>query len=262
MTSCIEDNRIHDNDSMIVDDPAPDNDYGANGIVWHKVTGATVAVGNQLWGNRASSHDYGTDGGAFEIWGSSNVEIEGNVAWDNDNVVETGSDGPECRNISFRRNVAYAVNFGVGLILRCASDSLIANNVFDGLRNYAFELSDRSSGTSFARSIDGLRIVDNIVVGSLVYAIRNDLPASVVLDYNLLPRLRFVARFPGGVTSTIDRPPKGDRAGATLDRRRPVVRGPRFPRLSDQARVTSDRPRLAGGARSVIPGGRARHRGL
>jgi hypothetical protein len=199
----IEDNRIHDNDSMVVDDPAPDNDYGANGIVWHKVTGPTVAIGNQVWGNRAPSHDYGTDGGAFEIWGSSNVVIEGNVAWDNDNVVETGSDGPQCENISFRRNVAYAVNFGVGLILRCARDSLVANNVFDGLRNYAFELSDRSSGTSFARSIDGLRIVDNIVVGSLAYAIRNDLPASVVLDYNLLPGGRFVARLPGGVTSTI-----------------------------------------------------------
>ena len=197
----IEDNRIHDSDSMIVNDTAPDNDYGANAIVWYEVTGHTLALGNQVWSNRASSHDYGTDGGAFEIWASSNAEIVGNVAWDNDNVMETGSDGPECEHLSFRRNVAYAANFGVGLILRCARDSLIANNVLDGLRSYAFELSDRSGGNSFATSIDGLRIVDNIVVGTLPYAIRNALRLDVVLDYNILPLRRTVARFPKAVTS-------------------------------------------------------------
>ena len=246
----IEDNRIHDNDSMVIDDSAPDNDYGANGIVWHKVTGSTMAVANQVWGNRASSHDYGTDGGAFEIWGSSNIEIVDNVAWDNDNVMETGSDGPQCENISFRRNVAYAVNFGVGLILRCARDSLIANNVFDGLRSYAFELSDRSSGTSFARSIDGLRIVDNIVTGSLVYSIRNDLPSSVVLDYNLLPRGRTVARFPRGVSS-----------GTILDFRRAtgqeqhsIVGDPRFvDPASHDYRIRPGSPAIDRGS-PAIPG--------
>ncbi len=198
----IERNQIHDSDSMIVNDTAPNNDYGANGIVWHKVTGPTIARDNQVWANQAPSHDYGHDGGAFEIWGSSNAEIVGNVAWDNVNVLETGSDGPECENISFRRNVVYAVNFGVGLILRCARDGLIANNVFDHLRSYAFELSDRSGGNEFATSIDGLRIVNNVVVGSLVYSIRNALPASVVLDYNLLPQRRAIATFPRGVPAS------------------------------------------------------------
>lgn len=198
----IEDNQIHDSDSMIIDDPAPDNDYGANGIVWHKVSGTTIARRNQVWANRAVSHDYGHDGGAFEIWGSSNAEIVDNVAWDNENVLETGSDGPECEHNSFVRNVAYAVNLGVGLILRCARDGLIANNVLDHLRSYAFELSDQASGNGFATSIDGLRIVNNIVVGSLVYSIRNALPGSVVLDYNLLPERRAIALFPKGVSST------------------------------------------------------------
>jgi parallel beta-helix repeat protein len=181
----IEHNAIHDSDSMIVNDAAPDNDFGANAIIWHKVTGTTIARDNQIWSNRAASHDYGTDGGAFEIWGSSNMEITGNTAWDNVNVLETGSDGPACSNISFTRNTAFTTNRGVGLILRCASDSLFAHNVLDRVEDYAFELSDRSGGNHFANSIAGLRIVDNIVVGTPLYVIRNDLPASVTLDYNL-----------------------------------------------------------------------------
>lgn len=197
----IEGNRIHDSDSMVVDDPQPNNDYGGNGIVWHDVTGATVARGNELWANRATSTDYGYDGGAFEIWGSSNIEITDNVAWDNVNVMETGSDGRPCANVTFARNVAFAPSFGVGLILRCAEDGLVANNVLDGLRSYAFELSDRTSGNGFATSIDGLRIVNNIVVGSLVYSVAINLPASVVLDYNLTNRGHLVARFPRGATS-------------------------------------------------------------
>ena len=220
----IEDNRIHDSDSMVVNDSAPDNDYGANGIIWHKVTGATAARGNQLWANRAASLDYGSDGGAFEIWGSSNVEITGNTVWDNVNVLETGTDGPDCVNVTFRRNVAFVTTAGVGLILRCARDSLIANNVLDHLRSYAFELSDRSGGNRFAASIEGLRIVDNIVVGSLVYAIRNDLPATVVLDYNLFPRGFPVARLPRGVTFTTIR----DFAAATGREQHSLAADPRF----------------------------------
>jgi hypothetical protein len=179
-------NRIHDSNSMIVDDPEPDNDFGANAIIWHKVTGRTSAIDNQIWDNHAPSHDYGTDGGAFEIWGSSNLSISGNTAWNNENVMETGSDGPPSENISFVRNTAWVTSHGVGLILRCAEDGLIAHNLMDGLDGYAFELSDRSTGNRFATSIDGLRIVDNIVLDSLVYSIRSPLPGSVETDYNLV----------------------------------------------------------------------------
>jgi Right handed beta helix region/Protein of unknown function (DUF1565) len=192
-------NRIHDNASMIVDDPKPDNDFGANGISWHKVTGRTSAIDNQIWDNQAPSHDYGTDGGAFEIWGSSNMTISGNTVWNNDNVMETGSDGPPCANITFIRNTAWQTRQGVGLILRCAEDGLVAHNLIDGVDDYAFNLSDRSGGNQFATSIDGLRIVDNIVIGSLVYDITNEIPASVETDYNLVwePFHAPVARFPG-----------------------------------------------------------------
>lgn len=193
----IERNAIHDSDSMIVNDPAPNNDFGANAIIWHKVTGVTIARDNQVWSNRAASHDYGTDGGAFEIWGSSNMQITENSAWDNVNVMETGSDGPPCSNISFTRNTAFSTGRGVGLILRCASDSLFAHNVLDRVQDYAFELSDRLGGNEFANSIAGLRILDNIVVGTPLYVIRDKISSSVVLDYNLAWPLRgFLAQLP------------------------------------------------------------------
>jgi hypothetical protein len=192
-------NRIHNNNAMIVDDPQPDNDFGANGISWHKVTGRTSAIDNEIWDNQASSHDYGTDGGAFEIWGSSNMTISGNTVWNNDNVMETGSDGPPCENITFVRNTAWQTRQGVGLILRCAESGLVAHNLIDGVDDYAFNLSDRSGGNQFATAIDGLRIVDNIVVDSLVYDITNPIPSSVETDYNLVwePFHAPVARFPG-----------------------------------------------------------------
>jgi hypothetical protein len=204
-------NRIHDNNSMIVDDPAPDNDFGANGIAWHKVTGPTSAIDNELWDNHAPSHDYGSDGGAFEIWGSSNMTISGNTAWNNENVMETGSDGPPCFNIRFVGNTAWVTDRGVGLILRCAESGLVAHNLLDSVDDYAFNLSDRSGGNRFATSIDGLRIVDNIVVDSLVYDIANSIPESVETDYNLVwePFHAPVAKFPGfRFAQTVDELPR------------------------------------------------------
>jgi len=191
-------NRIHNSNSMIVDDPTPDNDFGANAIIWHKVTGRTSAIDNEIWDNHAPSHDYGSDGGAFEVWGSSNLTISGNTTWNNENVMETGSDGPPCADITFVRNTAWVTQHGVGLILRCAENGLVAHNLIDGVDDYAFNLSDRSGGNPFATSIAGLRIVDNIVVDSLVYDIGNPIPSSVETDYNLVwePFHAPVARLP------------------------------------------------------------------
>ena len=191
----IDGNRIHDNDSMVVNDPAPNNDFGANAIIWHKVDGPTVARGNQVWANRAPSIDYGIDGGAFEIWGSSNITISDNVAWDNVNVVETGTDGPACQRIRFERNVAYTVQHGVGLILRCASDSLVAHNTIVGVAAYAFELSHGAS--SFGGSIEGLRILNNLVADTRLLVTHGQLPTTVQVDYNLIWR-------PGQAIAQID----------------------------------------------------------
>lgn len=187
----IEDNDIHGNAGMVVNDSAPNNDFGANAIIFHETTGSIVVHRNRISGHRAESIDYGTDGGAFEIWGASNLEISENLVWDNENVLETGSGGEPCENISFVRNVAYnAASWGrsIGMILRCASDSIVAHNTFDGLDWFTWELSHEEPGSTFGHSIDGLRILNNISVNSRAYVIRTDLPDGVVLDYNLFHR--------------------------------------------------------------------------
>jgi parallel beta-helix repeat protein len=95
-------NRIHHNSRMVT------SSRGGNGIVFTKTTGLIKATGNLLWGNRARHlTDSGYDGGAFEVYGASDLWITGNVLGDNYNVMETGTDGPApCSRISFARNVA------------------------------------------------------------------------------------------------------------------------------------------------------------
>jgi len=180
-------NRIHENDRMVT------SSRGGNGVVFTKTVGQVTATNNLLWGNRAPHPaDSGYDGGAFEIYAASDLRIEGNVVWDNNNVMETGTDGTaQCSRLRFVRNVAYGAgtvpNETQGMILRCAADSLIANNTFDGLDTFAFYVS--VSG-AYAGSVDGLRIEDNIVAGGRSYSLAAGLPPSLVIDYNL--------SYPGG----------------------------------------------------------------
>ena len=177
----ISSNRIHDNDRMVT------SSRGGNGIVFTKTTGLVQVIGNKLWGNRARHlSDSGYDGGAFEVYGASDLSITGNLMWDNNNVMETGTDGTAaCSRITFARNVAYGPGTvpreTQGLILRCASSSLFANNTFDGIDTFAFYVS--TSG-SYAGSIAGLRIENNIVVRGRAYSL-GPRPTSVVIDHNL-----------------------------------------------------------------------------
>ena len=186
----ISGNRIHHNNRMVT------SSRGGNGIVFAKTSGLVTVSGNTLWGNRARHlTDNGYDGGAFEVYASSNLRITGNIMWDNNNVMETGTDGSApCSHINFTRNVAYGpgtvVNETQGVILRCASSSLIANNTFDGLDTFAFYVT--ASG-SFAGSIGGLRIENNIVLRGRIYSLDKGLPGSLVIDHNL--------DFPGGSTA-------------------------------------------------------------
>jgi parallel beta-helix repeat protein len=183
-------NRIHHNDHMVT------SSRGGNGIVFTKTSGVITVSGNRLWGNRARHlADSGYDGGAFEVYGASDLRITGNVMWDNNNVMETGTDGSaSCSRITFARNIAYGPGTVAretqGLILRCASSSLFANNTFDGIDTFAFYVS--TSG-SYAGSISGLRIENNIVVRGRAYSLGKGLPTSVVIDHDLA--------FPGGSTA-------------------------------------------------------------
>jgi parallel beta-helix repeat protein len=176
-------NRIHHNDRMVT------SSRGGNGIVFTKTNGTITVTNNRLWGNRARHlTDSGYDGGAFEVYGASDLRISGNVMWDNNNVMETGTDGTApCSRITFTRNIAYGAGTvpgeTQGLILRCAASSLFAHNTFDGLDTFAFYVS--GSG-SYAGSIAGLRIENNIVARGRAYSIGRQVPDTVVIDHGLV----------------------------------------------------------------------------
>jgi parallel beta-helix repeat protein len=176
-------NRIHDNNRMVT------ASRGGNGISFAKTNGVISVTGNLLWGNRARHlTDAGYDGGAFEVFGASDLRIVGNTVWNNNNVMETGTDGTApCARITFLRNIAYGAgtvpNETQGMLLRCASNSIVAHNVFDGLDGCAFYVT--ATGL-FSGSISGLRVVDNIVVRGRAYSLARGLPTSVLIDYNLV----------------------------------------------------------------------------
>ena len=187
----ILDNSIHDNDRMIVNTTSPSNDdHGANGVIFLETTGATLASGNQLWGNRAPSHDYGYDGSAFEIYGASDVTITANTMWNNKQVMETGTDGRACNNLTFTRNVAWSATtvsgWARGLLFACASNSLVAFNTLDG-----FDISDvsivYSAGYKYQGSLSGLKVEDNVLIsnGAPVYHLETP-PAGVTVDRNVV----------------------------------------------------------------------------
>jgi hypothetical protein len=172
----IADNDIYRNDRLIVNDPAPGNDRGANGTLFHTTTGHIRVTGNRIWGNRGPSHDWVNDGGAFELCAASNLEISHNVVWDNENVMETGTDGSgPCANNRFFRNVAYAGGRlpSGGMILRCASGMLVANNTLAELPRFAFDVDIDGR---YGGSVAGLRIVNN--VASSATATRASWPSS------------------------------------------------------------------------------------
>ena len=202
----ITNNRVHDNNKLIVSTPCSQNchdDVGGEGIALVKSTGHVTVSGNLVWANRAVSSDWGYDGGAFSVYGASNWTIRDNVTWNNRNVIETGTDPAQtpCDNNTFVRNLNYAattVDQTVGLVIRCASNTLIANNTFVGMQSFVFDITN-NQGT-WGGSIAGLRILNNIISApSEAYAIETwPLPSSVVIDYNLVNRT-----VPGSIGSVI-----------------------------------------------------------
>jgi parallel beta-helix repeat protein len=188
----IRDNRIHDNDQMMVNTAdVRGDDVGGEGVALVRSTGNVVVTDNRIWGNRAASYDYGYDGGAFSIYAAYNWTIRDNVTWDNRNVLETGTDAAKtaCDNNRFVRNLNYAatsVDVTVGMVLRCASNTTVANNTFEGMQSFVFDISHMRA--SWGGSIEGLRIVNNVIsaASGKIYGIESTLPASVVIDNNVL----------------------------------------------------------------------------
>ena len=153
-----------------------------------------MATNNTIHGNRAPSYDYGYDGGAFEIYGSSGATMAGNRIWDNQDVIETGTDGAPCANNIFARNVAWGGNNKSvvslrgpqvnGIILRCGQNMLIANNTFQDLDYWVYDIS--ASG-GFAGNISGFKIENNVSYQAAhkIYAIEVALPGDAVIDHNV-----------------------------------------------------------------------------
>ena len=187
----IRDNDIHDNDRMIRNTPTPtDDDYGAVGVSLEATSGPVLVEGNRLWGNRAPSFDYTWDGGAFSIFGASGVTMSGNLVWDNENVLETGTDGGACANNRFLRNVAWGATSrgrSWGIFLRCGTGMLIAHNTIVALDTFVFSLGDDYG--RYAGSIAGARIEDNILAmtgDSTVFGLAA--PASLPTDLTISPQ--------------------------------------------------------------------------
>lgn len=170
----ISNNRIFGNTKAV------DSGRGMEGINFYESTGTITISGNLLWNN----------GTHFEIYGASNLTFTGNVTW-NGEIMETGTDGLPCANNRYIRNVGYrGAGFGSeptnGMILRCASNNLVAQNTFDGFDQFAFDIVDGSTGVPYGGSIAGLRILNNIVTGGRAFSIDSALPSSVKIDYNLV----------------------------------------------------------------------------
>lgn len=188
----VTNNLIHDNNQMMVNTPGIANDdVGAEGVSLVRSTGNVLVSSNYLWGNRARSYDYTWDGGAFSIYAASNWTITNNITWDNENILETGTDAAKtpCAGNAFTRNLNYAATTAgrtYGMVLRCASDTLIANNTFAGIQEFVFALSHNKG--SWGASIDGLRILNNIVSISTgeIFRIESALPVSIVIDNDLV----------------------------------------------------------------------------
>ena len=186
----IRNNRVHHTDKMVRNtaDVAHD-DYGGDGITFTRTAGPVTATGNRVWSNRAKSFDYGWDGGAFSIYAASRVAIEDNVMWDNENVLETGTDNRNpCDGNRFVRNVAYGALSApggrlYGMFLRAAENMLVAHNTFHDLE---WVFSVMAIPETFKGSIEGLRIVNNVASARVkVWGIEGSVPASVVIDRNL-----------------------------------------------------------------------------
>lgn len=171
----LSENRIHTNNREL------DEHRGSTGVNFYYTDGPITLRANELIDNHGQN---------VEIYSASGVSIEDNRvagAWD---AIETGTDEPEleCHDLRIVRNVFYRSSSGPaeqrGIYLRCASDSLVAHNTIDGMDFFAIGLSHQAG--SFGGSIDGLRVLNNVLVNGRPYSIDTALPSSVVVDYNLV----------------------------------------------------------------------------
>ncbi len=165
-------NSIHDNNSMIRNTPRRDDDFGGSAVGFENLTtrnGAVVAY-NDIYNNVAPSHDYVTDGGGFDLFQSSNVQVRNNRMWNNENILESGYGAtPVCNNDVFANNVASGRSAGsrlhhsIGMFLRCGSNMRITGNRFSHLDWWTFDIQPPNGAVGPLR---GLTVTGNTITQS------------------------------------------------------------------------------------------------
>lgn len=95
----VKNSQIVDNNKMSVDDPGGDNDSGAFGILLNGDD--NVITGNTITGSFATSHDYGYDGAAVEVYNGDRNQITYNLTANNETFTELGisGDGASADNV-------------------------------------------------------------------------------------------------------------------------------------------------------------------
>lgn len=160
------DSAIHDHAAMLVDGQG--GARGANATNFYHATGPALVARNRIWGNRARSSVFGFDGGAFEVYGSRGITYDGNELWDNQNVMELGTDGPP-NAVRLLRTFARGSADGTapvpgpsqGILLRACDPCLIAANTLIDLDDWTLLLVDRDH--SGGRRNAGVRFTGNLV---------------------------------------------------------------------------------------------------
>jgi parallel beta-helix repeat protein len=164
----VANNRIHDNDVLIHNTKEElDDDFGAVGIQFVTVSDGATAEGNVLYRNQTESSDYVTEGGAFDIYQSSNIIIRRNLMINNEIMLETGTaaDG-DCLNNTFAENIAFGKSSdnkngrAFGILLRCANHMAVVNNILSTADEWIFLIT---AGGKFDGSVTGLKIEGNSV---------------------------------------------------------------------------------------------------
>jgi len=190
----IANNNVHDQDVIVRNTVAPDDDFGGYGLGATFITDnpGPVFRGNVVRRNYGPSTDYTVDGGGIEIYDALNTTITGNTFAANNGVMETGSgNNGTCGGIVFSDNTATGdqdppgMDSDSGLVLRCAAGMVIQGNTFVDLTSFTFLLA---TGDDFSGSIAGLKIRGNTVTrrsGAVVYRLQYaaGTPA-VVVDAN------------------------------------------------------------------------------
>lgn len=131
----IKNSKFVDNNRMSVDTPGGDDDSGAFGILLNGDD--NTVTGNTITGSFATSHDYGYDGAAVELYNGDRNQITYNRTANNETFTELGrsSDGGAADNVFAYNEILSDQPRGLFLVTRGAEDNfgpvtgtVVANN--------------------------------------------------------------------------------------------------------------------------------------